>query len=127
MIPRITIEGLDELIADVNEAALECEKDMGAASLAAADYGVRVMQESHPYTDRTYNLSGGMHTEPVNGPNGAPEAEIVVPATYAKYVDEGTSRNRPYPFTPLGAHAAGEALEQEAEKALDAFGNKISR
>ena len=124
---RVDLLGLDELGADVFIAAAEADRDLDAAAAKAAEYGVQTMQASHPYQDQTYNLSGSMVVEPVEGARGRLEADMVIPAPYAKYVDEGTSRNRAYPFTPLGRHVAEEALEQEAESALARYAGKVSR
>lgn len=106
---------------DFSEAVLELEQDLQRASLDAADYGVEAMQQHHPYQDRTYALSGGMHVEPDDE-----EAVMVIPADYASFVDKGTSRSRAYPFTPLGEHAAEEALEQSVARALQAFAQKVT-
>jgi hypothetical protein len=104
----------------------DLEDDLARGSLDAADYGVSTMQESHPYQDRTYNLSGSMHVVPATDADGKREAELQVDAEYASYVDQGTSRSRAYPFMALGEHAAEEALQTNAQSAADVASEKMN-
>ena len=85
------------------------------------------MQDNHPYQDQTGNLTNNMHVEGANAPDGTPEAEVVVPEEYAAYVNDGTSRNRAYPFMPLGEYAAEEALHDNTAKALARYAERITR
>lgn len=121
----VTLEGLDEFERELGAAMHELREDLAQASLAAADAGVSEMQANHPYTDRTYQLSGGMHAAAVDGSDGR-EAEMRTQAEYASFVDKGTSRNRPYPFTPNGEAAAEKELEQLAKSAAQSFASKVS-
>lgn len=123
----VTVDGVDELDRNWLEAAHYLEQDSAQAALTAADEAVATMQERHPYQDRTYNLSGGMHGEPAGNPTiGAEgetvhEATIVIPAEYASFVDKGTSRARPYPFTPRGEAQAERTVTREERAAVERF------
>jgi hypothetical protein len=120
----VTVES-DELERSWQRAAEDLDADAQRASLAAADDAVRAMQERHPYTDRTYNLSGGMHAYEVPEANVGDAVEfaalIDVPADYASFVDQGTTRSKPYPFTPRGEDAAERTATREARAAVDRF------
>lgn len=123
----VDIEGFTEFEVDVAYAAHELDADLLSGAHDAADYGVRSMQENHPYTDRTRHLTDDMFVDDATGPDGEREADMVIPADYARYVDEGTSRSLAYPFTPLGEHTASEALDANSEQAVARFVAKISR
>ena len=122
---HVDIEGLTELDLDIALAVHELDEDLGQACLDGADAGVAEMQANHPYTDRSYRLSGEMHAEPVDE-NGKRHAEMVIPAPYASYVDRGTSHAKPYPFTPQGEKAAEDKLHELAEKAVAEFCAKLT-
>jgi hypothetical protein len=122
----VTVEGLDALKDRWSAVVHDLEDDLARGSLDAADYGVSTMQESHPYQDRTYNLSGSMHVVPATDGEGKREAELRVDAEYASFVDQGTSRNRAYPFMSLGEHAAAEALQTNAQAAADAAAARMN-
>lgn len=83
--------------------------DCDNAALAAAVAGVEAAQADHPYTDRTYQLSGSAHAEPRSGVR-SPGAVMIWPADYASYVNNGTERSKPYPFVPRAMEAAEAAL-----------------
>lgn len=94
------------------------------AAVDAARAGVWAAQQDHPYTDRTQNLTNT--AEPVPGPAGRGEAEMVWVMPYAGFVDEGTSHARPYPFTPIARRAAGRALERGVADAASALSSALS-
>jgi hypothetical protein len=121
------IEGLDELETDAKTAASELQADLLEGSFDAAKYGVTSMQDNHPYTDRTWHLTNDMHVDGALNDTGDTEAEIVIPAGYAGFVDEGTSRSRPYPFTPLGEAMAEEALAANTDMAVDTYVAKFGQ
>ena len=111
----VTIEGLEELRAAWSAAVDRTRDGLREASLTAAAEGVREAQGNHPYTDRTYHLTGDSHADQTD--DG--EAEMVWPVLYASYVDRGTSRSRPYPYTPQAEDVAALVLGREAERVLD--------
>jgi hypothetical protein len=114
----VEFEGIDELRAACDTAHERLVTGLRSASLAAAAAGIEEARSNHPYTDRTYSLSGDAHAEQVEE-EGALEAEMVWPVRYAGFVDEGTARNKPYPFTPQACRVAETTLEQETNSAVD--------
>ena len=120
------VTGLDALEATWASVVGHLKEDLGRDSMDAADYAVSTMQQSHPYQDRTYGLSGGMHAVEATNETGDREAELRVDAEYASFVNDGTSRAQPYPFMPLGEHAAGEALQTNAERSVEAACQKMN-
>lgn len=93
------------------------------APLAAAQHGVRAAQEDHPYTDRTYQLTETARALPhrFEGEGDVEGAAMMWSKPYANFVDKGTSRSKPYPFTPRAIEVAEESLNAQAEAFVDAF------
>lgn len=116
------LEGVDELSADLNSAYSYLSQDLQTAVLQAGDDAVTAMQVDHPYTDRTQMLTGGMYCKPF-GRNTKTRAEAVVmfKAPYAKFVNDGTSKSKPYPFIPVGMAAARDSLVDRCSYALSVF------
>lgn len=115
-----------DAFADLGEAAAEeMRVEIWRAVQDAADEGIREAQTHHPYTDRTFQLSGTAQASRVRGSKFEPSADMVWPAPYAGYVDEGTSRSRPYPFTPQAEAKADEVLAHKVEHAIDRFVSRI--
>lgn len=114
-----------ELAALAKAAIDEFVDDVRVAVAHAADEGVREAQTNHPYTDRTYRLTGTARATLAGGPRLEPEAEMMWPAPYAGFVDEGTTRSRPYPFTPQATGRAEAALDRAVELAADKLERKI--
>lgn len=127
------IEGLPELKADLNTFADRLVVGLRGASLEAAAAGILAARQDHPYTDRTFHLSGegdggddeNSHAEQStrggsrNGPQDEDEAKMVWPVRYAGFVDKGTSRSRAYPFTPIAEQIAENVLGNASEQAVD--------
>jgi len=99
------------------------EHDADRAAHNAGDEGVKAEQADHPYTDRTYNLSASAHVEPTD--DGEPGVDMVWPADYASYVNDGTERSRPYPFVPIAEERAEQVLNYDLINAVDAFRDKV--
>ncbi len=97
----------------------EARIELRGASLEASAAGIEEARANHPYTDRTGHLSGigdgggdtNSHAEQT--PDG--EAEMVWPVPYAGFVDNGTIRSRPYPFTPQARQRAEAELQRKTE------------
>lgn len=116
---------LEGFIDRGGDAVADLVHDVREAVTHAAAEGVREAQGNHPYTDRTYRLTGTAYPTNTYGGDLFPEAEMVWPAEYAGYVDEGTTRARPYPFTPQAVRRADEVLEQDLDAALEKFVGKL--
>lgn len=94
-------------------------------SLEAARAGVVEAQQDHPYTDRTQNLTNTAYARKAAGGRGAGGrfeasggAYMAWPMFYGSYVDQGTSRSRPYPFTPKAERAAQRELRKGIERVI---------
>jgi hypothetical protein len=109
------VEGISELRSKLETANVRITTGLRGACLEAAAAGVEEARGNHPYQDQTYSLTGDAHAEQVED-----EAEMVWPVRYASYVDEGTRKNRPYPFTPQAEAKASEVLEREANAVIEA-------
>lgn len=115
------IEGIDELGAAGSEALDFLSQALPQAVLDAGDAAVSAMQLSHPYQDRTYKLSGGMMCKLGRRTKWTALANVTFKAKYAGFVNDGTSRSRPYPFIPIGERAAAPVLERCMGQALDVY------
>lgn len=118
-----SLEGLDELKAEHSAACDELDQDLNDAAVTAAGDGVKAAQDQHPYTDRTYQLTerAGVELESFG------EASMVWPKEYASFVDEGTSRNAAYPFTPIAKARAESSLDNGAELAVKKLEERMNQ
>lgn len=127
----VTLEGAEELERAWNDATAHLDQNAQFVALYAAEGAVQAMQKRHPYTDRTGTLSGTMHAEregdTVLDGDRAHVAQAVVPADYASYVNNGTSRSRAFPFLPRGEQAAQRIGEREMDDACDQFAREVRR
>jgi len=117
-------------VADVAKGLDDLEHAVDRAAFNAGDEGIKEEQRNHPYTDRTYNLSASAHVEPAQ--DGEPGVDMVWPAknekgvAYGEFVDKGTSRSKPYPFTPIAEERASQVLAYDLANAVDDFKDKAS-
>lgn len=111
-----------DFLHDAERGLDQLEHDTHNAAFNAADEGVKEEQRDHPYTDRTYNLSASAHVEPAED---GPGADMVWPADYASYVNDGTERSKPYPFVPIAEKRAEQVLNYDLANAVDALKDKI--
>ena len=105
----LDIEGLAELQAEWAQGVDELGKNLETSSVLAAKDGVEAMKATHPYQDRTGDLTGSMNANAL-----AKGAEMRVEMPYASFVDKGTSRARPFPYTPLAERTAENSLNVRA-------------
>lgn len=106
-------------------AADKLERDVERASKDAAEYGLRAATNNHTYQDHT----------PVDGLTDSARVEedprggylILWPVEYASFVDQGTSRARAFPFSPVATKAARGKLEHDAEEAIADFVRALER
>lgn len=116
------LEGIEELSADLNFSRDVLAQDLMHAVVSAGDAAIEAMQTDHPYTDRTFLLSGGMRCRQFGrATRSRAEAIVTFDAPYAKHVNDGTSKSKPYPFIPVGMAAARDELERCVTHALDVF------
>lgn len=113
----ISLESFDSIARELSAAADNLSQDLAHACEAAADEAVRAMQARHPYTDRTYRLSGGMSVRLSRQTRYTAEAVVEFDADYACYVDA----KEQYAFTPTGEAAAQPVLDRCAEDAVGKF------
>jgi hypothetical protein len=116
----VTLDGLDGLGAAWGGAVASMRSGLGEVSLEAAREGVREAQSNHPYTDRTHDLTDAAHAE-----RTGEDIEMVWPAEYAGFVDRGTKRSKPYPFTPQAEATAEKVLAYGAEHVVDTAIGKV--
>lgn len=100
------------------------EVDAGIAAYEAAEAGVQAAQHDHPYEDHTYML-----TDTAQATKGAVVSDAFMEwvQLYASFVDEGTTRARPYPFVRIALAAAERSLTRRLVQVLDRFRIRIER
>lgn len=117
---------LERFEAEVDSALRDLAEDLHRAGVRAAEDGVALAKASHPYQDHT----------PTDGLTDSARAEedtvtgggiMIWPAEYASFVDKGTSRARPYPFTPKAEKLAAVMLNAGANEALLKFQRALER
>jgi hypothetical protein len=107
-----------ELDRAVEENVPKLEEDLHAGALEAAKQGVKAEQTTHPYTDRTWNLTNTAHAE------ADPEGAVMMwPADYAGILN----RRSKYKFTPIARRTAKEFDKKNADEAVAAFKAKMER
>lgn len=117
--PRITIEiDTEPVLRALAADAAQLEADLDEDAYQAARAGVIEAQQNHPYTDRTQQLTNTAHAE--RGPERG-TSEMVWEMDYASFVDRGTSRARPYPFTPQAKEEAARVLDQRVTSTILRF------
>ncbi len=73
---------------------------------------------THPYTDRTGQLTNSIQPGRVQISDKRVEGEIRADKSYASFVELGTSRSRPYPFLHPALTANRDAFLQRIRKAF---------
>lgn len=116
---RIRFAGGDEALDDLFTAL---DRELSNGLQRAAELVALQASTTHPYTDRTGGLSRSIQAAPVIGSIATHNLRGVVVAgeDYASFVEEGTSRSRPYPYLAPAAAAVDAAISTEGEKALEA-------
>lgn len=119
------IEGLEELKRELDKSTEVLEGDLALMSIQAAEAGVSEAKRNHPYTDRTGDLTGEATVLKEFDSRGNTEAEMLWPENYASFVDKGTSRAKPYPFTPQAVERAEQALKSGVDISIAHFADRI--
>lgn len=117
----IDVSHLERVLHDA-EATLA--DDLQRAGVKAAKDGVALARASHPYEDRTGNLTNNAHVEEDHAIGGG---LMTWPEDYASYVDEGTSRARAFPFTPRARKLAAVMLNEGVQEAIARFRRALER
>lgn len=111
-----SVEGLEEMLDDWDGAVEALEEILGEAVLAGAEKGAEEARESHPYADRSGNLTRSTRAVPGSSSGGEAEAYITAEASYASFVEQGTARQaaRPFlePVQPVAEAEVMRAIEQ---------------
>lgn len=137
---KVTVEGLAELKAKIRSDVHAFEADLRGAALDAAGAGITAAQEDHPYQDHRepgksfewkgmIGLTDTSHAEQprIGSQSQGFEADMVWPADYARFVNDGTSRSKPYPFTPIAVEAAKKKLDEGVAQAVANFTRNVQR
>lgn len=113
---KVRIEGIEEALDAL------CEEAIDSARVAVALHASRVAEEArstHPYTDRTGDLTDSIEALDTNREGDFVRGYVVAGMGYASYVEEGTSRNRPYPYLRPAAERLDGALSEAADAELE--------
>lgn len=109
------LDGIEEALQELEDEVMEAlpgivtQWAQGAAQHARAE---------HPYTDRTGDLTASIEALPARTMGDRVEGGVVAGMDYASFVDEGTSRARPYPYMEPAAAATQDYAEEVAERGL---------
>lgn len=109
------LDGIEEALQELEDEVMEAlpgivtQWAQGAAQHARAE---------HPYTDRTGDLTASIEALPARTMGDRVEGGVVAGMDYASFVDEGTSRARPYPYMEPAAQASEPYAEEIAERGL---------
>jgi HK97 gp10 family phage protein len=90
-----TITGADEWAARADRAVME---GLESAVTEIARLAVADAVATHPYTDRTGNLTASIGPMPVTVDGGVVRGGVEAQMPYARFVEEGTSRMDALPF-----------------------------
>lgn len=102
-----TITGADAWAARADRAVME---GLESAVREIARIAVADAKATHPYTDRTGNLTESIGPMPVTVDGARVTGGVEAQMPYAKHVEEGTSRMEALPFLgPALARAEGDA------------------
>lgn len=114
---RVTakLTGVDECLDELAEA-LGYEGALAVERCATQVAGYA--RAEHPYTDRTGALTASLEPLPATGSllDGTLEGAVVAGREYASYIEEGTTRARPYPYLEPAARASEPVFEELWER-----------
>ncbi len=112
-----TLNGLEEALQELEDETLS---GLPAIVETWAQGAAQHARAEHPYTDRTGNLTASIEALPARAVGDRVEGGVVAGMDYASYVDEGTSRARPYPYMEPAARATESYAEEIADRGLRA-------
>lgn len=113
---KVRFEGIEEALAGL------CEEAIDSARVAVALHASRVAEgarSTHPYTDRTGNLTESIEALDTNREGDFVRGYVVAGMDYASFVEEGTSRMHARPYLSSAAERLDATLGQTAEEELE--------
>lgn len=115
MADRVTFS----LDAQLGSLAAALDDEARAAMLDGARIVADEAAAHHPYTNRTGRLQSRTVAGRVRGnaSRGRVRAEVLGDTRYGSFVEEGTSRNRPYPYLAPAAAAKGDEVAEGVAEA----------
>jgi hypothetical protein len=88
-----------DLLDAIEDMRRRIDGEMLPAMLDVAEGVVEDMKTGHTFTNRTGRLEGSMaHGGAAGSLLRGYRVEVFAKTRYASYVDQGTSRSRPYPY-----------------------------
>lgn len=122
MADRVTFS----LDAQLGSLAAMLDDEARAAMLDGARIVAEEAATNHPYTNRTGRLQSRTVAGLVRGnaSRGRVRVDVLGDTRYGSFVEEGTSRSRPYPYLAPAAAAKGDEV---AEGVAEACARAIER
>jgi len=107
------------LDAQLGSLAAMLDDEARAAMLDGARIVADEAAAHHPYTNRTGRLQSRTVAGRVRGnaSRGRVSAEVLGDTRYGSFVEEGTSRSRPYPYLAPAAAAKGDEVAEGVAEA----------
>jgi len=125
---KLDLSDFDGLVAAwEHEVDAVLMPNLAEAVKATSEAGAHEAQANHPYTDRTRDLTKSIHAEPARISGRNVDGAIVADEYYASFVNNGTSRSKPYPFMPIAERKANDVIEENTERACDRFCDTVNR
>lgn len=115
MADRVTFS----LDAQLGSLAAMLDDEARAAMLDGARIVADEAAAHHPYTNRTGRLQSRTVAGRVRGnaSRGRVSADVLGDTRYGSFVEEGTSRSRPYPYLAPAAAAKGDEVAEGVAEA----------
>lgn len=115
MADRVTFS----LDAQLGSLAAMLDDEARAAMLDGARIVADEAATHHPYTNRTGRLQSRTVAGRVRGnaSRGRVSADVLGDTRYGSFVEEGTSRSRPYPYLAPAAAAKGDEVAEGVAEA----------
>ena len=92
------VRGQEELLRNLSKYGQVKVAEIYQAVATVQAMVVNDARMTHPYTDRTTNLTKSIQAGVVTLDDDTVSAEVKAEAEYASFVEMGTSRSKPYPF-----------------------------
>ncbi len=117
---RVTLEGEADLARDWNESMRVVSRGIGRGVRRGCEEAIASFRTSHRYTDRTGELTRTAYGRLLVETNGGASGEMVWPAKYASFVEEGTG---PHDIWPKEGHGfVGPLMSGQSRRKLSDVG-----